>query len=307
MKTVLVTGGAGFIGSHVVDAVVAHGDRAVVVDDLSTGRKSNLRPEVPFYHVDIRDAAALEEVFLLERPDVVNHHAALADVRKSMEDPGLYTQVNVVGTVNILALSVRYGVQKMVFASTCAVYPAPDTIPVSETHRVQPLSTYGLTKYVGEKYLELYRDVAGFAFTAFRYGNVYGPRQDPKGEAGVVAIFSQQMLTGVRPTLFGNGAKTRDYVFVEDIAAANLLAMNGAGDREVFNLGWGREVMDFEVFEAVRQAVGVVVEPHFAPKRAGELDRIALDNAKARALLGWQPRVPFEEGARRTVEYYRER
>lgn len=307
MKTVLVTGGAGFIGSHIVDAVVAHGDRAVVVDDLSTGRKSNLRPEVPFYHVDIRDAAALEEVFLLERPDVVNHHAALADVRKSMEDPGLYTQVNVVGTVNILALSVRYGVQKMVFASTCAVYPAPDTIPVSETHRVQPLSTYGLTKYVGEKYLELYRDVAGFAFTAFRYGNVYGPRQDPKGEAGVVAIFSQQMLTGVRPTLFGNGAKTRDYVFVEDIAAANLLAMNGAGDREVFNLGWGREVMDFEVFEAVRQAVGVMVEPHFAPKRPGELERIALDNAKARALLGWQPRVPFEEGARRTVEYYRER
>ena len=305
--TALITGGAGFIGSHLVDAVLASGGRAVVVDDLSTGKKENVRPEVRFYQVDIRDAGALEEVFLRERPEIVNHHAAQADVRKSMADPGFYAQVNVLGTVNVLALSLRYGVRKMVFASTCAVYPEPETIPASEAHPVQPLSTYGLTKYIGEKYLELYRDVHGLKFTAFRYGNVYVPRQDPKGEAGVVAIFSQQMLGGVRPTLFGNGTKTRDYVYVADIVAANLLAMAGAGDGQVFNLGWGREVTDFEVFDAVRRAVGVFVEPIHAQKRPGEVDRIALDSGKARALLGWQPRVPFEEGTRWAVEYYRRR
>jgi UDP-glucose 4-epimerase len=300
---ILVTGGAGFIGSHLVDALLARGDRPVIVDDLSTGKDSNLNKAVPFYRVDIREAEALEQVFIQERPEIVSHHAAQTDVRRSMAEPAFDAQVNVVGFVNLLGLCVKYGVRKVVFASTSAVYPEPEVVPADETHPIRPLSAYGLSKYIGEKYLELYRDACGLPFTIFRYGNVYGPRQDPCGEAGVVAIFSQQMLTGVQPTLFGDGNKTRDYIYIDDIVSANLLAMDGAGDGEILNLGWGREVRDLEVFEAVRSALGARVTPQYAPKRPGELNRIALDSTKAKAVLGWSPRVPFEHGISRTVEY----
>lgn len=220
-------------------------------------------------------------------------------------------EVNVVGTVNVLQLCLKYGVRKVVFASTSAVYPEPEFVPADETQPVRPLSAYGLTKHMGEQYLAFYGGVYGLRFTIFRYGNVYGPRQDPKGEAGVVAIFSEQMLTGVRPTLFGDGNKTRDYIYIDDVVAANLLAMpvcvdrtgrNGGGDGEVLNLGWGREVRDFEV---VRKALGIQVEPRYAEKRPGGLDRIALRSTKAKALLGWTPRMPFEEAVRLAVDYYR--
>lgn len=301
---VLVTGGAGFIGSHVVDALVARGDRTVVVDNLSTGKRENLNPAVPFYGVDVRDAASLEEVFARERPEVVSHHAAQVDVRRSMRDPAFDADVNVLGLVNLLQLCVRYEVRKVIFASTSAVYPEPEAVPVDETHPVRPQSAYGLSKHVGEKYLELFRDVHGLPFGAFRYGNVFGPRQDPKGEAGVVAIFTEQMMNGVRPTLFGDGNKTRDYVYVDDVVSVNLLAMDGRADGGVFNVGWGREVRDVEVFEAVRRGLGAQVEPQYGQKRPGELGRIALDSAKARASLGWRPRVSFEEGVRLTLEYF---
>lgn len=201
----------------------------------------------------------------------------------------------------------KYGVRKVVLASTSAVYPEPEIIPAAESHPVRPRSAYGLSKYVGEQYLRFYADTYALCFTIFRYGNVYGPRQDPHGEAGVVAIFSEQMLSGVRPTIFGDGSKTRDYVYVEDVVWANLLAMDGAGDAEVFNLGWGREITDFEVFEAVRKAVGVAVEPIYGQKRPGELDRIALDSARAAQLLGWRPRVSFEDGVPMTVAHYKSR
>jgi UDP-glucose 4-epimerase len=304
---ILVTGGAGFIGSHLVDALVLRGDRVSVVDDLSTGRETNLNRAARVHRVDIRDAVALEKVFAEERPEVVSHHAAQTDVRRSMSDPAFDAQVNILGFVNLLHLGVKFGAGKVVFASSSAVYPTPERVPVDESYPARPFSAYGLTKRVGEQYLQLYREAYGLRFTAFRYGNVYGPRQDPKGEAGVVAIFSLQMLTGVRPTLFGDGTKTRDYVHVEDIVAANLRAIDGAGDGEIFNLGLGREVRDVEVFEAVRAAVGVAVEPAYAATRPGEVNRIALDSAKARAHLGWRPRIRFEDGVSTTVAYYRGR
>ncbi len=304
---VLVTGGVGFIGSHLVDAILGKGHHAAVVDNLSTGKAENLNAATAFYQADICDREALEEVFVRERPTVVNHHAAQTDVRRSMADPCYDARVNILGFVNLLELCVKYKTAKVVFASTSAVYPEPRFIPADETHPVQPLSAYGVSKYVGEKYLEFYRDVHGLRSTIFRYGNVYGPRQDPKGEAGVIAIFSEQMLTGIQPTLFGDGNKTRDYIHVDDVVSANLLAMDGAGDGEVFNLGWGEEIKDIEVFEAVRDALGVRVEPRYALKRPGELDRIALDSRKAKRLLGWSPRVSFQQGIPLTTAYYRKR
>lgn len=303
---VLLTGGAGFIGSHLCDALIARGDRVAVVDNLSTGKRANLNPQASFHETDIRDAAALEEVFAKERPEAVDHHAAQTDVRRSMSDPAFDAQVNVLGLIHLLHLCVQYKVRKVLFASSSAAYPESDRLPLREDHRVRPLSAYGLTKSVGEQYLRLYQEAHGLNFTAFRYGNVFGPRQDPHGEAGVVAIFSTQMLTGAQPTLFGDGRKTRDYIYVEDVVSANLTALDGAGDGEVFNLGWGKEVTDFEVFDRIRRRLGVRVEPRYAPQRPGELTRIALDSSKARAQLAWAPRVPFEEGIRRAVDYYRQ-
>jgi UDP-glucose 4-epimerase len=302
---VLVTGGAGFIGSHLVDALVARGDSVIVVDDYTTGKAENLNPAASAYRVDIRDAESLEAVFAAERPEIVSHHAAQTDVRRSMADPALNAEINVVGTINLLHCCVRYGVRKVILASTCAVYPETKSIPVNECHAVRPASAYGLSKYFGERYLAFCQEVYGLRYTIFRYGNVYGPRQDPDGECGVVAIFCSQLLNGVRPTIYGDGSKTRDYVYVEDVAAANLMAIDGEGDGSVFNLGWGREVRDVEVLEAVRKAVGVPVEPAYADKRPGELNRIALDSAKARRLLGWAPVISFEDGVRLSVAYYR--
>lgn len=302
---VLVTGGAGFIGSHLVDELLVRGHRVAIVDDLSSGTTDNVNPAAAFYQADIRDPRALAEVFDRERPDAVSHHAAQTDVRRSMSDPGFDASVNVLGLVNVLQLAVTSGVSKVLFASSSAVYPDPKFVPVDEAHPIRPQSIYGLTKYVGEQYLQLYRDVYGLAFTAFRYGNVYGPRQDPHGEAGVVAIFSAQILTGVQPTLFGDGTKTRDYVYIDDIVAANMLALDGGGNGEVFNLGWGREISDVEVFRAVRDALGGQGEPRYAAKRPGELDRIALDSTRAKTILRWAPRFGFDEGIRQTTEYYR--
>lgn len=302
---VLVTGGAGFIGSHLADALLARGDPVVIVDNLSTGRKENLPARAIFQPADVRDTLALEAVFSREKPDLVSHHAAQTDVRRSLEDPVYDAQVNVLGTVNLLRLCVQHRVKKVVFASSSAVYSEPESVPVREAHPIRPLSAYGLTKQIGEQYLRLYQDTYGLAFTAFRYGNVYGPRQDPKGEAGVVAIFCSQLLAGVQPTIFGDGRKTRDYICVEDVVSANLQALDGAGDGEVFNLGWGREVTDLEVFDTIRRSLGKSVEPRYSSKRPGELDRIALDSSKALAHLRWTPRVPFEEGIRRAAEHYR--
>jgi UDP-glucose 4-epimerase len=302
---ILVTGGAGFIGSHVVDALVGEGHDAVVVDDLSTGRREQVHPAARFHRVDIRQREALEEIFRIERPEVVNHHAAQGNLRRSMSEPSFDASVNIVGSLILLELSLAYGVRKFIYSSSGgAVYGEPQHLPVDETHPIRPVSAYGVSKYAVERYLDLFG--SGLDHVILRYANVYGPRQDPRGEAGVVAIFSRQMLTGRRPTIFGDGTKTRDYVHVEDIVRANLLVMAEArGSGRVFNLGFGREVADREIFEWVRSAVGATVEPILAEKRPGEIDRICLDSSRAKTDLGWEPAVPLGEGIARTVDYYR--
>lgn len=302
---VLMTGGAGFIGSHITDRLLQEKNEVIVVDNLSTGKERNLNPNAKFYKTDITDLEALKHVFHTEKPDMVNHHAAQVDVRRSMADPQFDANVNVSGTLNILQLCLKHKVKKVIFASTCAVYNAPLYLPVDEKHPVDPLSAYGVTKYTVELYLRLFFENYGLAYTAFRYGNVYGPRQDSHGECGVVAIFSEQMLTGIQPTIFGNGSKTRDYIHVNDIVQANMLAMNGLGESKVFNLGWGKEVTDFEVFNAVRMAVGAQVEPFYGQKRHGEVDRICLDSTNAQVHLDWKPKIEFQEGIALTVEYYK--
>lgn len=301
----LVTGGAGFIGSHIVDALFEAGHEVVVVDDLSTGKRANLNPHARFYEMDIR-SPELPALFAREKPDVVSHQAAQMDVRRAVREPAFDASVNVIGALNVLESARHSGVQKILFASTGgAVYGEPEHVPVEESHPIAPMSPYGLTKYTFEQYLGLYRRLYGMAYVALRYPNVYGPRQDPHGEAGVVAIFTRQMLAGEQPIIFGDGSKSRDYVHVSDVAAATRMLVAYGDEGSVFNLGFGLEVTDRMIFDAVRDALGVEVEPRFGEVRPGEVSRIALDASRIRAERGWQPTLGYREGIARTVEWYK--
>lgn len=301
----LVTGGAGFIGSHVVDGYLEKGLEVVVVDDLSRGSRGNLPSAVRFYPADIRDAAALEEIFEKEKPDLINHHAAQMDVRVSVSNPILDAETNILASIHLLNLAVQHKVKRFVYASTGgAIYGEPKKLPASEQTPVQPLAPYGVSKHTVEHYLCTYGVLYGLPSVVLRYGNIYGPRQSSKGEAGVVAIFCEQMLQKITPTIFGQG-KTRDYVDVSDVVRANLVALE-RGDGEVFNIASGVQTTDFEVFTAVREALGIPpFEPHYAPKRLGEVDHIVLDITKARAGLGWAPKVEFPQGVKRAADWFR--
>jgi UDP-glucose 4-epimerase len=303
---ILVTGGAGFIASHIVDRFIEAGHEVVVIDDLSTGRTENLNPRATFYEVDIR-SSEIAGIFVRERPDVVNHHAAQMDVRRAVREPEFDASVNVLGALNILDNGRLNGTRTFIFASTGgAVYGEPSRLPVDESHDIAPLSPYGLTKFTFEQYLALYRRLYGVAYTVLRYPNVYGPRQRPDGEAGVVSIFTARLLRGEQATIFGDGGKTRDYVHVRDIVDANERVLH-CDHGEVFNLGWAREVSDREIFDAVRRAAGVEAKPAFEAVRPGEIERISLDSSKIRNRLQWAPTIPFEEGVADVVRWHRER
>ena len=302
---VLVTGGAGFIGSHLSDRLLALGHEVAVVDDLSTGKTENLPTEARFHELDIGDKA-LADVFAAHEPELVFHHAAHADVTSSVRDPGHDESANILGSLNLLEFCRTHEVRKFVYASTGgALYGEPSRIPAPESHPIHPLSPYGVSKHVVEQYLYVYRVNHGLDYTVLRYPNVYGPRQDPHGEAGVVAIFSVQLFTGQQPVIFGDGTKTRDYCNVADIVEANLLALNSPAG-SIYNLGRGIEVTDREIFEAVREAAGSMATPTFAPVRPGEVERIALDASKAKRELGWRWKVNLKDGIAKTVGYYRE-
>ena len=288
-----------------MDAMLEEGHSVAVIDDLSSGSPENLNSRARLYDLSITDAEAVEKVIADERPDLVSHHAAQTDVRRSMADPLFDATVNALGTINLLQLSVQHDVTRFIFASTCAVYSEPRYMPMDESHPIGPQSAYGASKHTAENYVRLYADVHGLRHKIFRYGNVYGPRQNPRGEAGVVAIFAGELLSGAQPTIFGDGTKTRDYIFVQDIVTANLKAMGEGGDNEVFNLSWGREVTDLQIFEAVRMAIGASTTPRYAPKRSGEADRVSLDSSRAAKALGWRPTVRLEEGVQQSVSYYR--
>ena len=302
---VLVTGGAGFIGSHLVDALVERGHDVSIVDDLSAERSGFINPHARFHEVSITDVDGLSRVFAEERPEAVSHNAAQISVRSSMADPSFDAQVNVVGSVNVLQLAVTHGCERVLFASTGAVYSEPVHLPMDESHPAVPASAYGTSKLAVESYLRLYSEVHGLQYVAFRCGNVYGPRQDPGGEAGVVPIFASRMLSGRQVTIYGDGSKTRDYVYISDVVEANLAAMRLPGAAQVLNLARGVEVSDYEVFDLVRSAVGSNVEPVYAEKRPGEVDRVCIDSSRASEVLGWTPTVEPAEGIRRTVEHLR--
>jgi UDP-glucose 4-epimerase len=302
---VLVTGGAGFIGSHVVDLLLEAGHEVVVVDNFVTGRKRNLNPKAKFYQVDIR-SPELEQVFEAERPEVVDHHAAQMDVRRSVADPIYDADINVLGGLRVLNAAVKYGVRKVIHISSGgAVYGEPVYLPCDEKHPVQPLCPYGATKYMLELYLYMYQQTYGLDYSIIRYPNVYGPRQDPAGEAGVVAIFTGQMLKNQPVTIYGSGEQVRDYVFVKDCARANLMLLeNGSGS--VYNLGFGIGTTVNQVFTELKAATGYPLEAQYAPARAGETFQIYLDASRAKQELGWEPVFPLREGLRQTVEYFRQ-
>ncbi|HLE78017.1 MAG TPA: NAD-dependent epimerase/dehydratase family protein [bacterium] len=311
---VLITGGAGFIGSHVADAHVAAGDEVVIVDNLSTGRRASVPERARFYELDIR-SDAVREVFARERPDLVNHHAAQASVSFSVRHPQCDAEVNILGTLNVLAHCAEFGVRRVVMASTGgAIYGEPQRpLPVDETHPIEPLSPYGLSKYVGELYLryltagaEAIPHRGRVSAAVLRYANVYGPRQDPHGEAGVVAIFAQAMLDRRAPTIFGDGTQTRDFVYVGDVARANVLAA-AAGGSETVHIATGVETSVIDVYAALARFTAFAAPPAHGPARAGDVYRIALDAARARAWLGWVPQVTLEEGLRRTVDWFARR
>ncbi len=303
---ILVTGGAGFIGSHVTDRYIAAGHRVVVVDNLTTGKMANLNPQARFYRVDIRDPE-MDKILADEKPEVVNHHAAQIDVRKSVQDPVFDANVNILGMLNLLEGTIRHGVGRFIFASSGgAMYgDQPEKAPsADEDTPLRPVSPYGVAKATGEFYLHYYRMVHGLEYVALRYGNVYGPRQDPFGEAGVVAIFAQKLLRNGQPIINGDGLQTRDYVYVEDIAAANLLALQPQASGP-FNIGTGLERDVNELFQGLLQITGRSAPEVHGPAKAGEQRRSVLNCARVQAKLGWEVRVPFEEGLRRTVDYFK--
>lgn len=303
---ILVTGGAGFIGSHVVDTFIANGHEVVVVDDLSTGRRSNLNPAATFYQIDIR-SDDLSEVFEKEKPQVINHHAAQMDVRRSVVDPLFDADVNVLGSIKLIELSREHGVERFIYISTGgAVYGEPEYLPCDEAHPINPICPYGASKHTVEHYLYMYHELYGLDYVVLRYPNVYGPRQDPHGEAGVVAIFTGLMLKGDQVVINGDGDQERDFVFVGDCARANLLALTTQNSNTIFNLGEGKPTTVNDVYRELKNITEYPLSAVHGPAKVGETRRIYLEAKKAAQELDWQPSVGLGEGLTATVEYFKD-
>jgi UDP-glucose 4-epimerase len=302
---ILVTGGAGFIGSNVADRFVALGHEVAVLDDLSTGFREFVPAKARFVEADVTDAEALNRFFGEWRPEVVSHHAAQIDVRKSVEDPVRDARINLLGGIQLLQTCSRHGVRKVLYASTGgALYGEGRKLPATEDHPVNPEAPYGASKHSLEHYLYIWKLLHGLDYTVLRYPNVYGPRQNPHGEAGVNAIFIGLMLEGKRPRIFGTGEQLRDYVFVDDIVEANVLAL-GRGSGETVNIGSGVGVSVLQIFSELKSILGFEGEPIFDAPRPGEIQRIYLDASRAREVLGWRPRVGFREGLEKTLAWAR--
>ncbi len=301
---ILVTGGAGFIASHVADGYIAEGHDVAIVDDLSRGSERNINPRARFYRGDILDRAFLEHVFECEQPEIINHHAAQMDVRRGVREPIFDATVNIVGSLNLLELAVRHKVKRVVYISSAgAGYGEPQSLPAKETDPINPITPYGISKHTVEHYLFTFAALYGLNYVVLRYGNVYGPRQNSAGEAGVFAIFSEQIIAGIRPVIYGDGSKLRDYVYIDDVVRANIAALTH-GDREIFNIASGVPSTDYEVFDLVCRGLEKSVEPDYTAVRPGEIERIVLDISKAAARLKWTPQITLAEGARRTVSWF---
>ncbi|MDO8735415.1 MAG: NAD-dependent epimerase/dehydratase family protein [Elusimicrobiota bacterium] len=301
---ILVTGGAGFIGSTITDEYIRLGHKVVIVDNFITGKKENLNPKAKFYEADITDVKYITQIFEREKPDVVNHHAAQMDVRKSVAEPVFDAQTNVIGTINLLENSIRQKIKKFIFASSGGVmYGECGKIPPSEKQTPRPLSPYGITKHTVEHYLDYYSETYGLKYVAFRYGNVYGPRQDPHGEAGVVAIFINKILADEPINIFGDGEQMRDYVFVSDIVNASLIALH-KGENEIFNIGTGKTKSVNQLFYELAKITGYSQKPVYKPQRTGELFKSSLDVEKSKKNLGWSAKIDFNAGLKETFDYF---
>jgi UDP-glucose 4-epimerase len=306
---IVVTGGAGFIGSHIVDAYVAAGHEVVVVDSLWShggGRRENIPESVSFVHMDIRDDAGIERIFSEFKPELVSHHAAQHSVAIGSRDPKYDANVNVIGMLNVLEAAVKAGTRKVIFASSAATYGAVGTMPVDETSPQMPESPYGITKMVTEHYLRFFKAQHGLDYTALRYGNVYGPRQDPNGEAGVIAIFLGKFLQRQGVRIDWDGEQTRDYVYVGDVVRANVAAVD-EGSEEIFVIGTGKKTSVNEIYRAMVEVTGFEAPVTHAPRRPGDAREVYFNPAKAKRELGWEAQVPLIEGMRKTYDYFREK
>ncbi len=301
---ILITGGAGFIGSHVADAYINLGHDVVIIDNLSTGRKENLNKKAKFIEMDIQDSTIFD-IFEKEKFDIVNHHAAQMDVRLSVKDPAYDARNNIIGTINILEASARTDVKKVIFISSGgAIYGEQDYFPADEAHPTRPLSPYGIAKLTGEKYLYFYHKTYGLNFISLRYANIYGPRQNPRGEAGVIAIFASKLLKNEQPIINGDGKQTRDYVYVSDVVDANIKAMEFNGC-DYFNIGTGLETDVNELFHKLKHLTKSKAKEVHGPVKPGEQLRSVLNNNKAKQLLNWFPKINLDQGLKQTVEFFK--
>ena len=305
---ILVTGGAGFIGSHTVDALVATAAHQIaVIDDLSAGKRDQLNPGARFHQADIRDAGAVGRIVAIEQPEVIIHLAAQMDVRRSVADPAFDAQVNLVGFLKLMEAARQYGLRRVVFSSTGgAIYGEQDTFPADESHPCRPVSPYGVAKFSTESYLFFYKAQYGIDYAAMRYANVYGPRQDPHGEAGVVAIFCGRLLEDKPVTIFGKGEQTRDYVYVGDVVRANVAAVAATATGPI-NIGTGIETSVNQLYAALAAVAESDLPPTYAPARPGEQSRSVIAAARAGRALGWSPQVTLEAGLRRTYHFFKAR
>ncbi len=305
---IMVTGGAGFIGSHIVDRYIQEGHEVIVVDNLNSGRKENINKKAHFIEADIREKDKIEKIIQEFRPEIINHHAAQISVVYSMENPEVDIDINIKGTLNLLEIAGKYKIKKFIFASTGgALYGEPQKLPCTEEHPILPLAPYGIDKETAEHYIRVYSALFGFEYVILRYANVYGPRQDPFGEAGVVAIFTMRMLKNKECIIYGDGEQSRDFVYVEDVAKANLLALSYEPESKIlpiFNIATSKSTTVNRIFSVLKQHTGYDRKAIYKEKREGEVYRIFLSYEKAKRHLGWEPEYSIETGLKKTVDWF---
>ncbi|MGH2575437.1 MAG: NAD-dependent epimerase/dehydratase family protein [Ignavibacteria bacterium] len=301
---ILVTGGAGFIGSQIVDAYIETGHKVIIVDNLSTGLREFINPKAIFYELDIREDT-ISDIFGKHKIDVINHHAAQIDLRKSVENPKFDVDVNVIGSINLLQNAVKHKVKKFIFASTGgAIYGDHDYFPADEAHPTRPYAPYGINKLTIENYLFYYNHVYGLDYVVLRYANIYGPRQNPFGECGVIAIFTEKILNNTQPLINGNGEQTRDYVYIDDVVNANMLSLN-SNSSSVFNIGTTVETSVNYIFKKINEFAGSNFNEKHGPAKKGEQKRCQLSYKKINDELGWSPKVNIDKGLKLTLDYFR--
>lgn len=299
---VLVTGGCGFIGSSIVDELLKSGHDVTVIDNLSSGRRENLDPRAHLFVADIR-SAEIDEIFKVARPQIVYHQAAQVDVQTSINQPDFDADVNIMGTLRVLNCCKKYAVRKVVFASSAAVYGQPQHLSINELHTIEPISFYGISKYSVERYIESFCPMHNIEYTILRYANVYGERQGSKGEGGVVSIFLKNMLTNKEINIYGDGEQTRDFIYVRDVAKANISVLHG-GNGQIFNIGTNTSASINKLYKFMKSYTNYQKEPIYCPKRQGDIEHSYLDNSKAIRLLDWQPEFTLEEGLKETIINY---